>query len=79
MTINESFSILLLLFILLIDILYPFRLSSRVFWLAVANFLLCPFIFIWVVLYSFFSYAEVRKLNTIVSQSVYCPIANSVV
>ncbi|EDO42966.1 predicted protein, partial [Nematostella vectensis] len=37
------------------------RLSRRIFWIGVANFLLCPFILLWVVLYSFFSYAELVK------------------
>ncbi|XP_031565210.1 autophagy-related protein 9A-like [Actinia tenebrosa] len=37
------------------------RLSRRIFWIGVANILLCPFIFLWIVLYSFFSYAEMIK------------------
>ena len=40
-----------------------FRLARRIFWIGIANFILSPFIFIWVILYSFFTYAEVRYRN----------------
>lgn len=39
------------------------RLSRRIFWIGVANFVLSPFIIIWVILYSFFTYAEVGIFN----------------
>ena len=35
------------------------RLSRHILWIGVANFILCPLIFIWQILYSFFRYAEV--------------------
>ncbi|XP_006972223.1 autophagy-related protein 9A [Peromyscus maniculatus bairdii] len=37
------------------------RLSNRILWIGIANFLLCPLILIWQILYAFFSYAEVLK------------------
>lgn len=37
------------------------RLSRRIFWIGVANFILSPFILLWVILYSFFTYAEMVK------------------
>lgn len=37
------------------------RLSRRIFWIGVANFVLSPFILLWVILYSFFTYAEMVK------------------
>ncbi|KAK3740169.1 hypothetical protein QZH41_014089 [Actinostola sp. cb2023] len=37
------------------------RFSRRIFWIGVANFFLCPFVLLWIVLYSFFSYAEMIK------------------
>lgn len=37
------------------------RLARRIFWIGIANFVLSPFIFIWVILYSFFTYAEMVK------------------
>ena len=36
-----------------------YRLSRRIFWIGIANFVLSPFILLWVILYSFFTYAEV--------------------
>ncbi|KAK2562122.1 Autophagy-related protein 9A [Acropora cervicornis] len=37
------------------------RLSRHIFWIGVANFILSPFILLWVILYSFFTYAEMVK------------------
>lgn len=37
------------------------RLSRRIFWIGIANFVLSPFILLWVILYSFFTYAEMVK------------------
>lgn len=37
------------------------RLSRRIFWIGIANFILSPFILLWVILYSFFTYAEMVK------------------
>ena len=39
------------------------RLSRRIFWIGVANFVLSPFILLWVILYSFFTYAEVGVVS----------------
>ncbi|CAG2059997.1 unnamed protein product, partial [Timema podura] len=36
-------------------------LSKYILWVGIANFLLCPLILIWQILYSFFNYAEVIK------------------
>ncbi|XP_006825096.1 autophagy-related protein 9A-like [Saccoglossus kowalevskii] len=36
-------------------------LSRRILWIGIANFLLSPFIFLWQILYSFFSYADLIK------------------
>ncbi|XP_051787331.1 autophagy-related protein 9A [Erpetoichthys calabaricus] len=37
------------------------KLSARILWIGIANFLLCPIILIWQILYAFFSYTEVIK------------------
>ncbi|XP_021928467.1 autophagy-related protein 9A isoform X2 [Zootermopsis nevadensis] len=37
------------------------HLSKHILWVGIANFLLCPLILLWQILYSFFSYAEVIK------------------
>nr|CAD7255835.1 unnamed protein product [Timema shepardi] len=37
------------------------HLSKYILWVGIANFLLCPLILIWQILYSFFNYAEVIK------------------
>ncbi|XP_067005756.1 autophagy-related protein 9A isoform X2 [Anabrus simplex] len=36
-------------------------LSKRILWVGIANFVLCPVILLWQILYSFFNYAEVIK------------------
>lgn len=36
-------------------------LSKRILWIGIANFVLCPLILLWQILYSFFNYAEVIK------------------
>ena len=36
------------------------HLSKHIFYVALANLLLCPIILLWQILYSFFNYAEVR-------------------
>ncbi|XP_069678883.1 autophagy-related protein 9A isoform X1 [Periplaneta americana] len=36
-------------------------LSKHILWVGIANFLLCPLILLWQILYSFFNYAEVIK------------------
>lgn len=39
-------------------------LSKQILWIGIVNVLLCPVIFLWQILYSFFNYGEVRiKLN----------------
>ncbi|XP_009699607.1 PREDICTED: autophagy-related protein 9A [Cariama cristata] len=37
------------------------KLSTRILWIGIANFLLCPLILIWQILYAFFSYTEILK------------------
>eukprot|EP00057_Strongylocentrotus_purpuratus_P009413 XP_011663887.1 PREDICTED: autophagy-related protein 9A [Strongylocentrotus purpuratus] len=37
------------------------QLSKHILWIGLANLILCPFIFLWQILYSFFSYAELIK------------------
>ncbi|XP_078571343.1 autophagy-related protein 9A-like isoform X2 [Branchiostoma floridae x Branchiostoma japonicum] len=37
------------------------KLSRHILWVGIANLLLCPFILMWQILYSFFTYAEVLK------------------
>ncbi|XP_063224010.1 autophagy-related protein 9A [Bacillus rossius redtenbacheri] len=37
------------------------QLSKHVLWVGIANFLLCPLILLWQILYSFFNYAEMIK------------------
>ncbi|XP_071487635.1 autophagy-related protein 9A-like [Diadema antillarum] len=37
------------------------QLSKHILWIGCANFILSPFIFLWQILYSFFSYAELIK------------------
>ncbi|KAJ8871308.1 hypothetical protein PR048_027625 [Dryococelus australis] len=37
------------------------QLSKHIMWVGIANFLLCPLILLWQILYSFFNYAEVIK------------------
>ncbi|XP_022242594.1 autophagy-related protein 9A-like [Limulus polyphemus] len=37
------------------------KLSKHILWIGLANFLLCPIVLLWQVLYSFFNYAEVIK------------------
>lgn len=39
------------------------RLSKRILWVGIANFILCPVIFLWQILYSFFRYAEVSCIS----------------
>lgn len=36
-------------------------LSEKILWIGIANFVLCPLVFIWQVLYMFFNYAELIK------------------
>jgi autophagy-related protein 9 len=40
------------------------HLSKHILWVGIANFLLCPLILLWQILYSFFNYAEVGTLNS---------------
>ena len=35
------------------------RLSNQIFWVAVANLILCPIVFMWQLMYFFFSYVDV--------------------
>ncbi|XP_070584786.1 autophagy-related protein 9A [Erythrolamprus reginae] len=37
------------------------KLGTRILWIGIANFLLCPLILIWQILYAFFSYTEILK------------------
>ncbi|XP_077978282.1 autophagy-related protein 9A-like [Glandiceps talaboti] len=37
------------------------KLSRTILWVGIANFVLCPFILLWQILYSFFSYADLIK------------------
>ncbi|XP_050772798.1 autophagy-related protein 9A isoform X1 [Gopherus flavomarginatus] len=37
------------------------KLSGRILWIGIANFILCPLILIWQILYAFFSYTEILK------------------
>lgn len=37
------------------------KLSMQILWLAIANFLLCPLVFLWQLMYFFFSYGELIK------------------
>uniref|UniRef100_A0A8D0GJP4 Autophagy-related protein 9 n=1 Tax=Sphenodon punctatus TaxID=8508 RepID=A0A8D0GJP4_SPHPU len=37
------------------------KLGARILWIGIANFLLCPLILIWQILYAFFSYTEILK------------------
>ncbi|XP_067385535.1 autophagy-related protein 9A isoform X2 [Emydura macquarii macquarii] len=37
------------------------KLSARILWIGIANFILCPLILIWQILYAFFSYTEILK------------------
>nr|XP_034982918.1 autophagy-related protein 9A isoform X2 [Zootoca vivipara] len=37
------------------------KLGTRILWIGIANFLLCPLILIWQILYAFFSYTEMLK------------------
>ncbi|XP_070566491.1 autophagy-related protein 9A-like [Ptychodera flava] len=37
------------------------KLSRRILWIGIINFLLCPFILLWQIFYSFFSYADLIK------------------
>ncbi|XP_046397934.1 autophagy-related protein 9A isoform X1 [Ischnura elegans] len=37
------------------------RLSKQILWIGIANFVLCPVILLWQILFSFFNYAEVIK------------------
>ncbi|XP_064647914.1 autophagy-related protein 9A-like [Lineus longissimus] len=37
------------------------HLAQRILWIGIANFVLCPVIFLWQILYSFFRYAELIK------------------
>lgn len=37
------------------------KLSKHILWIGLANFILCPIVLLWQVLYSFFNYAEVIK------------------
>ncbi|XP_064613606.1 autophagy-related protein 9A-like [Liolophura sinensis] len=37
------------------------QLAKRILWIGIANFILCPVIFLWQILYSFFRYAELIK------------------
>lgn len=39
-------------------------LSKHILWVGVTNFLLCPLILLWQILYSFFNYGEVSNYNT---------------
>lgn len=48
------------------------KLSRQIAWLAIANFLLCPLIFLWQLMYFFFNYADVSILFIyIFSISIY--------
>lgn len=38
-------------------------LSKHILWVGIANFVLCPLILLWQILYSFFNYAEVSALT----------------
>jgi autophagy-related protein 9 len=38
------------------------HLSKHILWVGIANFVLCPLILLWQILYSFFNYAEVGTL-----------------
>jgi autophagy-related protein 9 len=37
-------------------------LSKHILWIGIINFILCPLIFFWQILYSFFNYGEVSNL-----------------
>ncbi|XP_074659348.1 autophagy-related protein 9A-like [Tubulanus polymorphus] len=37
------------------------QLSKHILWVGIANFIFCPIIFLWTILYSFFQYAELIK------------------
>lgn len=37
------------------------KLSKHILWVSVVNFILCPLVFLWQILYSFFNYGEIIK------------------
>lgn len=48
-----------------LQVLVSCRLSRHILWMGIANFILCPLIFLWQILYSFFRYAEVCYLSVL--------------